>query len=126
VNFAAVRTIALALPEVEEGTSFGTPAFKLRKTLLARLREQGVLVVRIDLADKEFLIGAKPEVYFTTPHYDGYPAVLVRLKAATPHELRQLLTASWRFVAPPRILASADPTPPRRPSLPGSRGRRSD
>lgn len=105
MNFAAVRSIALALPEVEESTSYGTPAFKLRKKLLARLREEGVLVVLIDMADKEFLIRSKPDIYFSTPHYDGYPAVLVRLKAAKPYELRRLLAASWRFVAPPRILA---------------------
>jgi len=88
VNYAALRAIALALPEVEEGTSFGTPAFKVRKKLLARLREEDVLVVRIDLADKDFLIRTKPEIYFSTPHFDGYPAVLVKLGAAKPHELQ--------------------------------------
>jgi hypothetical protein len=116
VNYSALRAIALALPEVEEGTSFGTPAFKVRKELLARLREEDVLVVRIDLADKDFLIRTKPEIYFSTPHYDGYPAVLVKLGAAKPHELQQLLTASWRFIASPRLLASSDPSTPRRPS----------
>ena len=59
------------------------------------------MVVRIDLTNKEGLIGAKPGV-FSTPLYDGYPAVLVELKAAKAQELRQLLSASWRFVAPPR------------------------
>jgi hypothetical protein len=113
VNFEAVRTVALALPEVEESTSYGTPAFKVRKKLLARLREEGVLVVIIDLADKEFLIRSKPETYFTTPHYNGYPSVLVKLKAIKPDELRPLLAASWRFVAPPRLRASVDPASPR-------------
>jgi hypothetical protein len=115
VNFAAVRAIALALPEVQEGNSFGTSAFKLRKKLRARLRE-GVLVVRIALADKELLIGAKPEVYLTTPHYEGYPAALVKLNAATTQELIQLLPASWRFVAPPLLLVSVDRSPPQRPT----------
>ncbi len=103
MNFQGVRAIALALPEVEEGTSYGTPAFKVRKKLIARLREDGVLVVMIDLADKEFLINSQPKTYFSMPHYDGYPAVLVRLKAADKKGMAELLLASWRFVAPARL-----------------------
>ena len=78
--------------------------------MIARLREEGdVLVVRIDLADKEFLVRSQPRTYFTTPYYDGYPAVLVRLPAVEPDELGRLLTAAWRFVAPPWLVASRDP-----------------
>ena len=96
VTFENVREIALALPEVEESTSWGTPAFKVRRKMICRLREEGdVLVVRIDIADKEYLISSQPEVYFTLPHYDGYPAVLVRLPAIESDDLRRLLTASW-------------------------------
>jgi hypothetical protein len=57
-----------------------------------------VLVVRIDQGDKEFLIERDPAVYFSTPHYDGYPAVLVRLAAVTDEELGRVLEASWRYV----------------------------
>jgi hypothetical protein len=81
----------------------------LRKKLLARLREEGVLVVMIDLDDKEFLIRTKPAIYFSTPHYDGYPAVLVRLDSVKAHELELLIAASWRFVAPPSLAADVDP-----------------
>jgi hypothetical protein len=96
---------------VEESTSWGTPAFKVRKKTIARLREEGdVLVVRIDLADKEFLVESRPDTYFTTPHYDGYPAVLVRLPAVGRDELRRLLAAAWRFVAPPRLVARWSPS----------------
>jgi len=94
MKFAAVRSIALALPEVEEGTAYGTPAFKVQKKLLARLRQEDVLVVMIDLADKEFLMRSKPAIYFSTPHYDGYVAVLVNLKKATGGELRSLVAAA--------------------------------
>ena len=98
-----MRAIALALPEVEEGTSYGTPAFRVRRKLIARLREEGVLVVMIDLADKEFLIKSQPKTYFSMAHYDGYPDVLVRLKAADKKGMTELLSASWRFVAPARL-----------------------
>ena len=110
VTFEGLRAIAMALPEVEEGTSWGTPAFKVRKKMICRIHDKlsDVLVVRIDMADREYLIGARPDVYFTLPHYDGYPAVLVRLSAVEGDELRRLLTAAWRFVAPPKLVASLD------------------
>jgi hypothetical protein len=106
VTLDTVRSLALALPEVVETTSYGTPSFKLRRRMIARLRETDVLVVRIDLADKDFLTQSRPETYFTTPHYDGYPAVLVRLPAIEREELGELLTAAWRFVAPVRLAAA--------------------
>ena len=109
VTLETVREIALALPEVEESTSWGTPAFKVRRKMICRLREEGdVLVVRIDIADKEYLIGSQPDVYFTLPHYDGFPAVLVRLPAIERGDLRRLLTAAWRYVAPPKLVARLD------------------
>ncbi|HYW25326.1 MAG TPA: MmcQ/YjbR family DNA-binding protein [Terriglobales bacterium] len=110
MTFEGLRAIAMALPEVEEGTSWGTPAFKVRKKMICRIHDKlsDVLVVRIDMADREYLIGARPDVYFTLPHYDGYPAVLVRLSAVDGDELRRLLTAAWRFVAPPKLVASLD------------------
>jgi hypothetical protein len=70
VNFAAVRAIALALPKVDKGTSFGALVFKLRKKLLAKPREEGVVVVIADLADKEFLIRSSPDLRHGT-HHDG-------------------------------------------------------
>jgi hypothetical protein len=108
VTYDTVRELAMALPEAEEGTSYGAPAFKVRRKMFVRLREEGVLVVRIDLADKEFLIRSRPGVYFTTPHYDGYPAVLVRLDAIGEEELTGLVRAAWRFVAPPRLAAQLE------------------
>ena len=109
MTFEEVREVALALPEVEESTSWGTPAFKVRRKMLCRLREEGdVLVVRIDHADKEYLMSSQPRVYFSLPHYDGYPAVLVRLPAIERDELRRLLAASWRYMAPAKLVAGHD------------------
>jgi hypothetical protein len=113
MTFEALREVALALPEVEEGTAWRTPAFKVRKKMICRIHDKlsDVLVVRIDMADKEYLIAARPDVYFTLPHYDGYPAVLVRLPVVERDELRRLLTAAWRFVAPPKLVAGLDGRP---------------
>ena len=108
VTFETVRRLALALPEVEESTSYGTPAFKVRGKLLARLREEGVLVVKVGPDDQEALLQLEPEVYFITPHYAGYPAVLVRLEAADEGALGRLLADSWRLYAPKRLVASHD------------------
>lgn len=109
VTFERVRALALALPEATEGTSYGTPAFKVRGKLFARLREEGdVLVVKTDLGYREALIDADPETFFITPHYAGYPAVLVRLGSVAEGELRDLLADSWRIVAPKRLVAAFD------------------
>ena len=106
-----VRRFALALPEATEGTSYGTPAFKVRGKLFARLRDGGdgggeVLVVKADFGDQEALLQLQPEVYFLTPHYVGYPCVLVRLARIEEEELRERLIAAWRYCAPKRLAAS--------------------
>ncbi|MGH7921298.1 MAG: MmcQ/YjbR family DNA-binding protein, partial [Candidatus Dormibacteraceae bacterium] len=107
-TFDDVRAEAASLPGAEESTSFGTPAVKVRKKLLCRLLptpgEAGdILALRVDLGDKELLLRDDARVFFTAPHYDGYPMVLVRLREIDRPALRELLRASWRYVAPPSI-----------------------
>ena len=58
--------------------------------------------------EKDFLLRADPERFFTTPHYDGHPSVLVRLDAVERDELAELLTDSWRVRAPKRLAASLE------------------
>jgi hypothetical protein len=106
---ADVRTIALALPETEERPSYGTPGFRVKDRLFARIREEGVLLVWVgDEGEKDFLLRADPAKFFTTAHYDGHPSVLVRLAAVDRDELAELLTDSWRVRAPKRLAASLD------------------
>jgi hypothetical protein len=106
---ADVRAIALALPETEERPSYGTPGFRVKDRLFARIREPGVLLVWCaDEGEKDFLLRADPEKFFTTPHYDGHPTVLVRLGAVDRDELAELLTDSWRVRAPKRLARSLD------------------
>jgi hypothetical protein len=109
VTFDEVRKLALALPEVEEGTSYGTPAFKVRKKFLSRLKEDGeTLVIRIDFDERDILMTANPETFYITDHYRGYPAMLVRLATVDPDDLRELFEGAWRLVAPKRLVAALD------------------
>ena len=100
--------LGVKLPEVEESTWFGTPSLKVRKRSFVRLKEEDVAVVLVDLDEKEALLRAEPDIFFTTPHYDGYPAMLVRLSAISDEELREVLTESWRRVAPKRLVKELD------------------
>lgn len=109
VTLAAIRRIALALPEAEETTSYGTPAFKVRDKLFARLREEGdILVVKCDMDEREALIQSEPDTYFVTPHYQNYPYILVRMKEIDLEALREVLTDAWRIAAPKRLVFNFD------------------
>ena len=109
MTFEDVRALALALPGVEDGTSYGTPALKVKGKLLARLKEDGVtLALRTPMERKELLMEAAPEVFYETPHYAGYPMVLVRLAAADPAELSALLAETWRAAAPAKLVREHD------------------
>jgi hypothetical protein len=100
MTFEAVRKMALALDNVEEGTSYGTPAFKVGGTLFARLRDDiGALVVRTSMDDRQELMAADPETYFITDHYFNYPWILVRLSRVHPDAMRDLLRGAWRLAA---------------------------
>ena len=75
----------------------------------ARVPNPDVLAVRVtDEAEKIELIASDPEKFFTEPHYDGYPAVLVRLAAVDIEELRELLTDAWRCMAPKKLVEEFD------------------
>jgi len=104
-----VRAIALSLPETVERPSYGTPGFRVKDRLFARIREPGVLLVRVsDDGEKDFLLRAEPRKFFTTPHYDGHSSVLVRLDAVDREELAELLADAWRARAPKRLADSLD------------------
>lgn len=112
---AHVRKIALALPGVEEGEDqFGFSVRAGAKTKgfawvwkervapkQPRVPQPKVLAVRVaNLDDKEILLASDPVKFFTEPHYNGFPAVLVRLPEVDVAELRVILTEAWRVVAP--------------------------
>ena len=105
-----VVATGVRFPGVEEGTSYGTPSLKVRGKFMARLRTNpDALVVRtIDLADRDALLKGDPDVFFITPHYEGYPAVLVRLEAVDPAMLAELIEDAWRLQAAKRVVAAFD------------------
>ncbi len=93
-----VRRLATALPQVTERTSYATPAFYVAGKIFARLHEEdGILVCwRNSLEDRDALIAADPDKFFTTDHYRGHPSVLIRLDHVDPAELHELLTEAWQ------------------------------
>ena len=108
-TFETVRQIARTLPGAEEGTCFGTPAFRVRGKLFARLREDGeTLVVKIDFDERELLMEAEPKSFFITDHYRNYPTMLVRLPVVHPDALRALVEESWRRSASKRLIEAFD------------------
>jgi hypothetical protein len=100
VTFDTVREIAQTLPGAEESTSYGTPAFKVKKKLFARQHQDGEsLVIGFDFEEREEMIVAAPEKFYVTDHYLNYPWMLVRMSKVNRDELRDLLIGSWRRVA---------------------------
>lgn len=110
VNEDDVRRVALSLPATTEKPSYGTPGFRVRDKLFARVRREddSVVVWCADVGEKEALIASEPEKFFTTPHYDGYPTVLVNMAGVDIEDLTEALTESWRLRAPARLLAEFD------------------
>lgn len=97
-----VVAIAGSLPEVEESTSYRTPALKVRGKGFARLRTEaeGGLVLFCGLEEKEAMLASGDPALYTTSHYDGYGAILVDLERVELEELRELITESWLRKAP--------------------------
>jgi hypothetical protein len=124
-----VRELALALPEATEVVSRGLRQWRvkdklfvwerpLRKTDLAALGDAApdgeILGARVEhLVAKEALLADDPELFFTTPHFDGYPAILVRLDRIGLEELREVVVEAWLVRAPKRLVG--EPYGPRAP-----------
>jgi hypothetical protein len=111
VTYDTVRTLALRLPGVEEGTSYGTPALKVQRKLLVRLKEDGeTIMLRTDFIERDHLLRTAPETFFITDHYRDYPSVLVRLAHIQRAQLAELLEDAWRRVASKKLIGSYDAT----------------
>ena len=107
-DWDAVRELALSFPEVEASSS-GRIAFSVRGKGFAweaRERDGGGLAVRVDRDEKELILESNPDVYFTSPHYTGFPAVQVRVEAIDREELRERLEDAWLIQAPKRLAAA--------------------
>jgi len=116
-RFARARRLAAALPRVEEGTAWGSPALKVDGQMFAfiathRSAEPGTLVVRVPAAERDEMIATAPEIYYLTDHYVDYPSVLVRVDHIADDALRDLLAMAWR-------VTTAAARRPRRAGTPG-------
>lgn len=103
--FERVARCAAHLPEVERSTSYGTLSLKVKGKSFCRMKEkmEGVLVVMVPLGLKEALMEAETDKYFETPHYVGWPAMLVRLDAVSDEELKTRLECAWAEKAPAKL-----------------------
>jgi len=123
-SFEDVEEIALGLPEVAEEPTFGNRAWKVRKKLFVWERplrqkeveqlgdaappaDEAILGVRVpDEEAKRALLESEPEIYFTTPHFDGHPSVLVRLERIPRKDLEEAIVEAWLSRAPKRVAAA--------------------
>jgi hypothetical protein len=109
ITFDTVREIARDLPGAVEGTSYGTPAFKVAKKLFVRQHQDGEsLVIKIDRDERSMRMKADPETFYITDHYLNYPWILVRLSKVARDDLRDLLEEAWRLSAPKGLRAKRD------------------
>lgn len=126
---ADVRAIALSLPGTTEEQWYQTPGYKVAGKGFLRLRteaEGGLVIFVSDIGEKEALLTSGSDAFYTAPHYDGSPVVLVDLDKIARNELRELITDSWLIKRHPgcgassrRRLSSA-PSAPRRSNTPRS------
>ena len=121
IDFKKVRAAAAGLADVEEVTSWGAPALKVRGKMFVcqainKEAEANTLAVRMDFAQRDALIEEAPDVYYLKDHYVDYPCVLVRLSRVHPDALRDLVRTAYQFVGaitPKRRARTANS--PRRP-----------
>lgn len=125
---ADVRRIALSLPATEEAPNHFAFSVRNKGKLKgfvwvwmervapkkARVPQPKVIAVRVaSLVDKDFMLTLNPVKFFTEPHYDGFPAVLVRLADVTARELKPIIRVAWRCQAQKDLL-TGEKSPPRR------------
>ena len=102
-GISRVRAIATSLPDVELGTTHGFPAFKVRGKTFAwfprkKEVEEGTLGVRMSILEREYRISRAPKLFYFTPHYKDYDAVLARVDLMSDAKLRELLEAGHEFM----------------------------
>lgn len=104
-SFDLARKLALALPGVVEGTSYGTPGFKVAKKLFMRFREDNeTLVIKIEPHQRTLRMKVDPESFFITDHYAGYDWMLVRVAIVDAEDLAELIDEAWRLVATKKLI----------------------
>lgn len=103
--FDRVAKIAkrLGLPEVEPGTNYGDPALKVRGKAFITIKAADTMVLPCPLEMKEVMMELAPHIYYETPHFVGWPGLLVRLDAIGDEELALRIENAWLHKAPKRL-----------------------
>jgi hypothetical protein len=104
-----LRQIALGFPGVEQGTSYGTLAFRVGRKFICRMKEDGEsLAIRMEFGEREILVEGEPETFYFTGHYRNYPMVLIRLPKVHPDELKRIFGNAWRKFAGKKLIESLE------------------
>lgn len=109
LTFDEIVELSSYLPGVEEGTSYGTRALKVKGKLLVRLKEDGeTVVLRASFVVRDILMREKPKVFFVPEHYRNYPTVLAHLSLISRKQLVELIESAWRDMAPKKLVQQFD------------------
>ena len=110
MTFDDIRKLALPWPEVEDGSSYGTPALKARKKMLVRLKEDGDSLVMpgVPRDERDMLMEREPKVFYFTDHYKDYSMVLIRLSKTKRATVEPLLRRHWRTLASKKAVKEFD------------------
>nr|WP_233285268.1 MmcQ/YjbR family DNA-binding protein [Bradyrhizobium acaciae] len=97
-------------PEVEDGSSYGTPALKVREKMLVRLKEDGDSLVMpgVPPDERDMLVETQPKLFYFTDHYRDYPIVLIRHAKAKRQTVEPLLRRHWRSLASKKAVRDYD------------------
>jgi hypothetical protein len=98
-DFARCARLGGALPGVSIGQSYGTPALRTKRRAFLRLNEEGQIVLMLGMEEKDMLMASRPDAFYETAHYRGWPAVLVRLAALDDGELAHWILRAWEGAA---------------------------
>ena len=110
MTYEEFKQIATSFPGVEEGKSYGKPAFLVNGKFLTRVRlaDQSAVFTGVHFDEREMLMECEPETFFFVAHYKDYPAVLARLKTLHPGSAKNFIERRWREIAPKRLVKAYD------------------
>jgi hypothetical protein len=110
MTYEEFRDIAMSFPGVEEGKSYGKPAFLVGGKFLTRVRaaDHSAVFTGVHFDEREMLIECEPKTFFFVAHYKDYPAVLARLATLHPGSAKNFIERRWRTVASKKLVKAYD------------------
>lgn len=104
------HAIAMAFPGVEEGPSYGQPAYKVNGKFFTRLRKEdaSAVIMEVSFDERDLLLEVEPGTFHFTAHYKDYPCVLARIDTLDPEQLKGFLERRWRKSATKAMVRDRD------------------